>query len=81
MRESFSQIAIRSGERGQLVHRLAEVATIELGRAAGSGAQLNGKDSRLSRYLSDANRQRLQVADAQLRAGTDPPAQPAFRRI
>ncbi|VEC75949.1 hydrophobe/amphiphile efflux-1 (HAE1) family protein [Raoultella ornithinolytica] len=62
--ESFSQIAIRSGEHGQLV-RLAEVATIELGaRSYSSGAQLNGKDSAYLGIYPTPTANALQVADA-----------------
>lgn len=62
--ESFSQIAIRSGEHGQLV-RLAEVATIELGaRSYSSGAQLNGKDSAYLGIYPTPTANALQVANA-----------------
>ncbi|PJR58780.1 efflux RND transporter permease subunit [Raoultella sp. T31] len=62
--ESFSQIAIRSGEHGQLV-RLADVATIELGaRSYSSGAQLNGKDSAYLGIYPTPTANALQVADA-----------------
>ncbi|MDJ1657197.1 efflux RND transporter permease subunit, partial [Raoultella sp. Ech2A] len=61
---SFGQIAIRSGEQGQLV-RLAEVATIELGaRSYSSGAQLNGRDSAYLGVYPTPTANALQVASA-----------------
>lgn len=61
---SFGQIAIRSGEQGQLV-RLSEVATIELGaRCYSSGAQLNGRDSGYLGVYPTPTANALQVASA-----------------